>query len=328
MRFIRPILLVAAVAVAFVGAACDGGDKPADDGDATPGATRTADRGEDSDLSQYEDELREAAQGAIKAVFSGDAAGAYEYLSEDYRDRCTLAQFTTTIAFVEAFFPGADEDDVTTEIREIRYEGDRAYVDLDLQIDGQDDEDLEPSSDSDYWVREDGEWRLGTDDDEPCDLVAGDPTSTPASGPGSSRSEPVEPGDSVRIDDLEVAVVGVNLSAADVIEGQDFGEPPRPGNRYVLIRVRARHAGSGDETVSISTTEFKLTGSRNILYEAYGDESSCGFVEDEIDGEMFAGGSVEGFVCFQVPEDERDLILVLDTFFSFGSDGRRFLALE
>ena len=70
------------------------------------------------------------------------------------------------------------------------------------------------------------------------------------------------------------------------------------------------------------------SGSRNVLYDTFDEASSCGFLDDEISGEMFPGGELEGWVCFQAPADEADLILVVEPFFSFDDGDRRYIALE
>jgi hypothetical protein len=143
-----------------------------------------------------------------------------------------------------------------------------------------------------------------------------------------SRQEAVAPGETVRSGDLEAVVVDVDLDAADaVLAMSDFPEPPAAGNRFVLITVRVRHAGEGDETLRASSGDFKITGSKNTLYDGF-NEHSCGFIDGELSEELFAGGEAEGLVCFQVPSDETSLILVLNPFFSFEDGDRRFMALE
>jgi hypothetical protein len=92
--------------------------------------------------------------------------------------------------------------------------------------------------------------------------------------------------------------------------------------------VRAEHIGDGEETISVSGSDYKLTGSSNVVYDTFEQETSCGFFTGEISGEMFPGGSVEGDVCFQVPEAESALILIVQPFFSFEDGDRRFIRLQ
>jgi hypothetical protein len=94
----------------------------------------------------------------------------------------------------------------------------------------------------------------------------------------------------------------------------------------VLIDVRVEHTGEDEETLSVSGSDFELTGSRNLVYDNF--DHDCGFYSDQIDGEMFPGGSLEGSVCFEVPQDETGLILIVAPFFSFDDEDKRYLALE
>ena len=95
------------------------------------------------------------------------------------------------------------------------------------------------------------------------------------------------------------------------------------------MRVRIRNAGSGEDTLDASEGDFGMTGSANVLYEPYDDKSSCGFLtQDRLQAKLFPGGSAEGNVCFQVPSDEQDLLLVVSPFISFKGSDRRYLALQ
>ncbi|MEX2245525.1 MAG: DUF4352 domain-containing protein [Dehalococcoidia bacterium] len=319
----RSMILVLAAAALLL-TACSGGDK---DGPAngTPAYRATEAPADEADLRAREDDLRRTAIDALQALIDGDAADAYAFFSEDFQDRCPAHEFAFLVTFVSAFLEDADAAEIT--VNSVRFEGDRAYVTTSVNVAGE--EVLSEGDDGSYWTLEDGEWKADTDDPAPCDLDPdAEETATPASGPGSSRSETIPLGDPVRNGDLEVTVLDVDLDAEEAVLAQnDFADPPPAGRRYVLISVRAHHAGAGDETISLSSGDFKLTGSANVLYDGFSDDTSCDFVET-ISGEMFAGGTVEGDLCFQVPADEGGLILVLDPFFSFEDSARRYLALE
>lgn len=318
------ILLVAMFAVS----ACGGGDSG---GEVTTGR---------DNLAKRESDLRKANEEVIRAFFDGDVDKMYSYFSTSFKERCPEKDFKQIMAFA-AVFIGAfveDVDDVTVETTDVRFEEDRAYVTTKIEVPGDDSLSADEGDDfSDYWVLEGGEWKAETDDENPCDfdddgnLVVGgdDDDEPPATRPGSSRGEPVALGESVTSGDLRVQVLDVDLDATDaVLASDDFADPPAPGRRFVLITVRAEHAGdSGDETIDVNSSSFKLTGSNNLVYDGW-DDSSCGFIGGEIRGEMFPGGSVEGVVCFQVPEDETDFVLILSPFFSFSDNDRRYLALQ
>jgi hypothetical protein len=128
---------------------------------------------------------------------------------------------------------------------------------------------------------------------------------------------------------FEITVVGGEFDAWPLIQAENsFNDPPAPGNVMVLIRVRATYAVTKDETARISEGDFKLTGSLNRVYSPYEEGSSCGVIPNELQAELFSGGSTEGNVCFQVPASETGLILIAEPMFTFGENERRFFALN
>lgn len=344
-----PRTLIATLAlVALVFAACSGGDKKddADDdssGDETPRATRTkapSSSGDDGDLSKHEDALRETVPAAYKAIFAGGGVDAYKYASDDFKDKCKLDEFIGVIAIIKVFLGDLKEEDIEVEVTDIRYEDGKAYVDVTGKIQG---EELSTSDEgdsfSDYWLYEDGDWKWGTDDDNPCDSSfdsdgsSSSDDATPASGPGSSRTQPAPLGEAVETGDLRITILTADIDAAGRLERlSDFPATPEAGKRIVLARVQVEHIGTkADETIQVYESDYKITGSNNVLYSSFDDGVSCGFIDDSLKGEMFPGGTIEGYVCFQVPSSETDLLLVGEpsSSFSFGSsNSRRFFALE
>jgi hypothetical protein len=192
---------------------------------------------------------------------------------------------------------------------------------------------FEPTEDSEIaepvlLVRRDGKIYLG-DCSELEGLSSGmgetaDPT--PASGPGSSRSEPIALGESAVVDDTwRLSVVNVNPDAWTVIEAaNDFNEPPAAGERILLISVAAENIAKEDVAENLSSFGFALVGSRNELYSSYDDTTYCGFVPDELGADLFPGGKTEGNLCFKVSADETDFVLVWDSF----AGGQAYFALE
>lgn len=164
-------------------------------------------------------------------------------------------------------------------------------------------------------------------DEEGTDEPSDGPEDT---GPGTSRSNPATLGTSVQTpNDLEVSIAIVDLDAWPLVQAENqFNEPPLEGSRMVLVTVSVTYSGTGDETVSVSSNEFSLTGSRSVVYRSFDDGVYCGSIPEQLDGELFSGGTIEGNVCFQYPEDETDLILIVEPTFSFDSSERRYLSLD
>ena len=294
-----------------------------------------SDGGGSDDPADREDELREAVPAAYKAIFAGGAIEAYGYASEDFKEKCSLDDFMGVIALVKVFLGDLDEDEVEVAVTDVRFEDDRAYVTATGTIQGEEIDSEGDDEFSDYWVYEDGEWKWGTDEDDPCDSSFSsdgedDDDATPVTGPGSSRDEALPLGDSIEVESLRYTVIEADLDAAEQLETlSDFPSTPEPGRRVVLARVQVEHVGeSQDDSIEVYESDFSITGSNNVLYDSFDDGVSCGFLDDSLSGEMFPGGELEGYVCFQVPEDETDLLLVVEPSLSFDGEGRRFLALE
>lgn len=278
-----------------------------------------------------EDDLRKTVVDVYTALFTGDAGEAYDSFSSDFQDACAESDFRAVMAFVSIFLGGVDNDDIDIEVTDIRFEDDRAFVTVEGTVLGEEVSGADEAAVGEFWVLEDGDWKLGTDEEDPCDSggidFGSDDDATPASGPGSSRGEPAPLGEPVESDNLRITVLDVDLDAGSRLEELGAFDPtPVTGRRVVLVRVMAEHVGDdSDETVSIYESVFKITGSANVIYDAFQDDISCGFIDDSIQGEMFPGGSIEGYVCFQVPESEADLILIADH--GFERD-RRYFALQ
>jgi hypothetical protein len=326
MRLATVILL----SLATVVVACGGGGGGAK-GTATPAITTGR-----AELQKHEADLRAAAKESIQAFIAGDSDAFYASFSSDFQARCPKKDFDKIIALASVFLGDLSKRNATIDVTDVSFQEDRATAKVKVDLgDGASMGDSEGEL-SDFWVLEDGTWKADTEEAKPCDLgngVFGDMTptadETPATGPGASRASAVALGESVVTRDLQVTVLEADLDATARLAARDSTtETAAPGNRYVLIRVRAENVGSGEGTVSVSSLDFKLTGSRNVLYDGFDDKTSCGYIDDEIRGELFAGGTTEGYVCFQAPSDETGLILAVSPSLSFGDNDRRYLALE
>ena len=155
------------------------------------------------------------------------------------------------------------------------------------------------------------------------------PTPLPASPtpqPYGSRQNPVPAGAvGTTPNGWEITVVGFDPDAWPKVYAENqFNDPPRSGNRMIIIRVRATNVAAEDEPAWIDAFDFYLVGSRNILYANYDEDYTCGVVPDELDEEIFRGGLTEGNICFQLPIDETDLRLA----YEYRWDGYLFFSVE
>ena len=155
------------------------------------------------------------------------------------------------------------------------------------------------------------------------------PAPTPISTPlplGASLDNPHDAGDVlVGSNGLQVQVVGVMQDAQPFLL-QNFPDNPAPppGYRYYMVALRIFNL-TGAESVNVSHTHFHLVGSSRSDYNPV--IHSCGSIPDQLEGEISKGGQLEGKVCFQVPVDEDDLVLIYADPGST-SDERRYLSLD
>ena len=80
---------------------------------------------------------------------------------------------------------------------------------------------------------------------------------------------------------------------------------------------------SGGDSLKVSEYDFALIGDNRVVFDSSTD---CGVIPEELDGEIFPGGKIEGNVCFEIPEEESGLILIHEP--GYGSAPRRYVALE
>ena len=151
------------------------------------------------------------------------------------------------------------------------------------------------------------------------------PISTPLP-PGASLDNPHDAGDVlVGSNGLQVQVVGVMQDAQPFLLHNFPDNPaPPPGYRYYMVALRIFNL-TGAESVNVSHTHFHLVGSSRSDYNPV--IHSCGSIPDQLEGEISKGGQLEGKVCFQVPVDEDDLVLIYADP-GLTSDERRYLSLD
>ena len=153
---------------------------------------------------------------------------------------------------------------------------------------------------------------------------AGEPlpeSESASSGPGFTLDNPVPAGGIlVGSNGMELEIVDFLAVADRVIANENpFNSPPDPGNRYMLIRLNVSYNGTGG-SAETNRFDFFLVGERRVVYD------DCFEVApDRLDGELFPGGSMQGNLCFEVPVDEGDLILIHQP---GGLGSRRFLSIE
>lgn len=119
---------------------------------------------------------------------------------------------------------------------------------------------------------------------------------------GTDPNAPLPAGTEVRTGNWTVVISNVVPDATDeILEADDFGEPPAEGNQYYMFQVDATYEGQESSTAW-----------SDLLFGAFIDNTvyteSCGFAPDDLflAPEVFEGGTATGNVCISVPTDGAD----------------------
>lgn len=124
-------------------------------------------------------------------------------------------------------------------------------------------------------------------------------------GPGSFE-QPYPRGTSLTLKDgWSMAVIGSDKDATqEVFAYNPVGySPPQEGHKYMIARVRATYTGTGTSTFDGGGRLAARGGygSWDGIYPSAG--RPCGDIPDELQNPpMTQGGTVEGNVCFELPE--------------------------
>lgn len=146
-------------------------------------------------------------------------------------------------------------------------------------------------------------------------------------GPLGSIGNPIELKSPGIVGEWRVSVDSVDFDATATILAQNqFNDPPDSGYSYVLVTLEATYEGSetGDPWFDI---RGKVLGAARIAHEGF--ESYCGVIPNDFTavGDVQAGTTVVANMCWSVPTDDTDsLILILEDYQTYDG-GRLFYAL-
>lgn len=162
---------------------------------------------------------------------------------------------------------------------------------------------------------------------------AAEAKSTPASKPtdtpkpqqvGISRSAPVPVGASFTAPNgISIVVVGFEQGPAvtkKLKEANMFNSEPGPGNKHALVTVTVTNTKQDDKVVRVSSSSFGLVGSSGKIFNPV-----FAVVAKSLSAELFSGGKTTGEIPFEIPADEKDIVLIYDAA-AFGGT-RYFFAL-
>lgn len=163
-------------------------------------------------------------------------------------------------------------------------------------------------------------YEVDRDGDAFISYTVGDPVQPPS----AHLSDAFPIGATMRgADGTEIRELQTIADARPLVYAENqFNDPPKEGNRFVMVRVEVVNPSDALQSVEVSSLEFELIGNNRVIY-TFSD--GCGVIPNELDREIFPGGREEGNVCFEIPETEGGLILVYNP--GFDTETRRFLQL-
>ena len=138
---------------------------------------------------------------------------------------------------------------------------------------------------------------------------------------GTDRLNPVPLYSSVVHSKIEITVMEVTRGWDAGTVGGLFASVPDDNHEWIAVRLRLRSLVAKDETDRYSPTEFRITGSRGIIYdEIFTPDTDLPLKS----GEFFGGGEIIGDVVQQVHKEDGQLVLIYSPIF----EGSRYLSLE
>ena len=156
----------------------------------------------------------------------------------------------------------------------------------------------------------------------------------PVLPPGFTLDDPLPAGEVlIGSDGTEIRVLGIIPDARrQVAEENSFNDSPEEGMRFYMIHLEVVYPADASGSVNVAAWDFSLIGDNRVVYAGLVNSISCGVIPKPLGGEfgggheVFAGGRVEGNVCFEIPEAEDGLILIHEP--GYGTGPRHFLSLS
>jgi hypothetical protein len=129
---------------------------------------------------------------------------------------------------------------------------------------------------------------------------------------GNSAESLLEEDETGQIGDYLVTVLGVRPDATDIVLRDDPVIPaPAEGNQYFMVRVAVEYVGDGDDFGSPGwQLEYVAVSEDGTEYLNTID--TCSYAPDGVShvGDLFPGAVVEYNVCWQLPTDDAESLIM------------------
>ena len=120
---------------------------------------------------------------------------------------------------------------------------------------------------------------------------------------GTEPNQPALVGQVATTEDWQFSVLEIysgDVAWERIIEANQFNDPPEDDQVYILIKLRLRYIGLEEAGVDVSSYNdtFALIDDESNRY----DMPSVVEPEPELDGRLYPGGTIDGWLTFQAPE--------------------------
>ncbi len=163
-----------------------------------------------------------------------------------------------------------------------------------------------------------------TEEPRPTATPRNDPTddgSGDAGSQASSRTHPIDVGDTGEVGDYEVTVLSVTPDATDIVAAENqFNDPPAPGDQFFIARISVTYIGSETGNPAFDLN-YQAVGDSSTSYTIF--NNTCGvYPEQTYDvTELFEDGSAEFNVCWAIDSADADsLVMYIESLFAYGED--------
>ena len=103
----------------------------------------------------------------------------------------------------------------------------------------------------------------------------------------------------------------------------NYFNDPSPGRYYTVVRVQCERIGGKDEFLDVGNYNFTLVGDKRILYR-----SEYSGPEPQVNSTLLIGGSVEGWITFEVFEDDGNFVLIFEDSSSWNDSHKIYISLD
>ncbi|WP_161569204.1 serine/threonine-protein kinase [Candidatus Oscillochloris fontis] len=148
---------------------------------------------------------------------------------------------------------------------------------------------------------------------------------------GEDPREPAEIGETVTTEDFEVTVLEeIRGEAAyqQLLEANQFNDPPKQGYEYLLARVEVRSLSTKDDTVMVSDSDFyTVIGNAEDIEATIQRYPAVVEPEPKLSHYLYPGGKGSGWITVEIPKDTPEVRLVFGPSFASNERNTRYFVI-